>query len=148
MQAHRPQSEVDGYPLSRALRRRYGSALLSARVREIEDGGNPGCESIALWRVELIPVFCELAQKLRESAVADRNRFRSHPGGGTPTSGRNGIAEPRNGGMPQTSCVALRLPDGETDAQRAADRVGSGETGVMASQHAADRVSGQSGSRG
>ena len=85
------------------VRGRYGSALLSARVREFEDGGNPGCEAIALRRVEFIPVFGELAQKRRESGVADRNRFRSHPGGGTPTSGRNGIAEPRNGGMPQTS---------------------------------------------
>ena len=130
------------------VRRRYGSALPSARVREFEDGGNPGCKSIALRRVELSPVLGELAQKIRELGVADRNRFRSHPGGGTPTSDRNGVAEPRNGGMPQTSCAALRLPDGETDAQRAADRVGSGETGVMASQHAADRVSGQSGSRG
>ena len=146
--ARRPRTAVDqGLPAGSAVARaarRYGSALLLACVRELEDGGNPGREAIALRSVELVPVRGESAKKLREPRVADRDRSRPRPGGGTPTSGRNGVAEPRTGDMPGASRAVLRLPDGEADAQRTADGVGAGEAGVMASQDSADRVSRQS----
>lgn len=137
----------EGLPAGPAVARagrRYGSARLPACVRELEDGGNPGGEAVALRSVELVPVRGESAKEFREPRVADRDRSRPGPGGGTPTSGRNGVAEPRTGGRPGASRAVLRLPDGEADAQRTADGVGAGEAGVMASQDAADRVSRQS----
>ena len=137
----------EGLPAGSAVARagrRYGSALPSACVRELEDGGNPGREAIALRSVELVPVRGEAAKERREPRVANRGRSRPRPGGGTPTSGRNGVAEPRTGGRPGASRAVLRFPDGEADAQRTADGVGSGEAGVMASQDAADCVSRQS----